>query len=270
MKQSLLLLTIVGTLVSCLNNDNTKNGTNTDKTIEKAETYEQFKVDYSLSGNSLEVSILTDLPDNIQVSLSVSRSYWEKENPSEYSVAYISEQSTIGEWKNTRTIFLDNQKWKDDLVAKQNEMAASGLGFDVDKISDSIKIYAVVQFSNDPYPNFNEKSMGKDEIIFHFPIDVKVETESEYGNFHSLETSKIYSVSKTTPLMPELNPSNPIAAINKMKELAPESRIKILAVKSKSNTPWYEVQAFDKSDKSIGTGWINSTALIGQELRVIK
>ena len=269
MKQSLLILTIVVTLLSCGNNDSTKKET-TDTQTEQSKTYEQFKVNSSLNGNSLDVSIATDLPDNIQISLSVSRSYWEKGNSSEYSVDYISEQSTIGQWKSTRKISLDNQKWKSDLAIKQKEMAASGLGFDVDKISDTIKIYAVVPLSNDPFPNFKEKGMGQDEIALYFPMDGKVETESKYGNYQSLETGKTYSVSKTTPLMPELNPSDPIAAMNKMKELTAESRIKILSVKSKSNTPWYEVNAFDKSDKSVGKGWVNSTALIGQELRVIK
>lgn len=270
MKQSLLFLTIVGILVSCGNNNNAKKETNTEKKIEQTETYEQFQVDYSLNGNSLDISILTDLPDNIQISLSVSRSYWEKGNSPEYSVDYIYEKSTVRQWKSNRKISLDNQKWTSDLATKQKEMAASGLGFDIDKISDTIKVYAVVPFSNDPFPNFKEKGMRQDEIALYFPMDGKVETESKYGNYHSLETGKTYSVSKTTPLMPELNPFDPIAAINKMKELAPESRIEILSVKSKSNTTWYEVIAFDKSDKLVGSGWVNSTALIGQELQVEK
>ena len=270
MKKSILLLTIVGILISCGNNNNTKKETSRDKNTEQSGTYEQFKIDYSLNGNSLDVSIATDLPDNIQVSLSVDRSYWEKGNSSEYSVYYFSEQGTIGQWKSTRAISLNNQKWQFDLSAKQKKLAALGLGFDVDKVSDSIKIYAVVPFSNDPYPNFKEKGMGQNEIVLHYPMNRDIESQSKFGNYQSLKSGETYSVSKTTPLMPELNPSDPIAAMNKMKDLTPESRITILSVKSKSNTPWYEVKAFDKNHKAIGTGWVNSTALIGQELEVIK
>jgi hypothetical protein len=226
MKQNLLLLTIVGTLISCGNNDRTKKETRTDKTKEQSDMYKQFKVDYSLNGGSLDVFISTDLPDNIQVFLTVSRSYWEKGNTSKYSVDYLSEQSTIGQWKSTHTIFIDNQKWQSDLAIKQKDMAASGLGFDVDRISDSIKIYAVVPLSNDPFPNFKEKGMGQVEIVLYFPMDGNVETKSKYGNYQSLETGKTYSISKTTPLLPELNPSDPIAAMSKMIELTPESRIK--------------------------------------------
>lgn len=269
MKQSLLVLTIVGTIVSCTNNQNTNQENKTEKSTKQTETYEQFKVDYSLNGSLLDVSISTDLPDNIEVSLTVSRSYWEKENSSEYSIDYVYEKSTVGQLKNSRTISLDNKKWQADLATKQKDMAVSGLGFDVDKISDSIKIYAVVPYSNDPFPNFKEKGMGQDEIALYFPLDGKVETVSKFGNYQSLEKGKTYSLSKTTPLMPELNPSDPITAMNKMKELSPESRIKILSVKSKSNTTWYEVKAFDKNEKIVGTGWINSTVLIGQELKVI-
>jgi hypothetical protein len=113
----------------------------------------------------------------------------------------------VGKLKKTQTISLDNKKWQADLATKQKDMAASGLGFDVDKISDSIKIYAVVPFSNDPFPNFKEKEMGQDEIALYLPMNGKVETKSKYGNYQSLEKGKTYSVSKTTPLMPELNPS---------------------------------------------------------------
>ncbi|MBX3042870.1 MAG: hypothetical protein KIT33_12110 [Candidatus Kapabacteria bacterium] len=263
-------MTIVGTLVSCGNNKNTDQYHNTEKSNKQVKIYEQFKVDYSLNGNLLDVAILTDLPDDIEVLLTVSRSYWEKGNSSEFSVGYLYEKSTVGKLKSTQTISLDNNKWQADLATKQKDMAVSGLGFDVDKISDSIKIYAVVPFSNNPFPDFKEKGMGQYEIMFYLPINAKVETKSKYGNFQSLEKGRTYSVSKSTPLMPELNPSNPIEAKNKIKELPLESRITILSVKTKNNIPWYEVKAYDRNDNIVGTGWINSTALIGQELKVIK
>jgi hypothetical protein len=35
----------------------------------------------------------------------------------------------------------------------------------------------------------------------------------------------------------------------------------------KRNTPWYEVIAFNQEKQQIGTGWIDSTALLGQKLK---
>ncbi len=267
MTKTLFLFTIVGLVCSCGNNrqeTKTESETNAGNTI-----YEEFKVDCSLQDKTLNLSLKTDLPDDIKVSISVSRSYWEKGNSSEYAVDYLSEQSTIGDWKEVRKILIDDEKWKTDLAKKQEELAAAGLGFDVDRISDSIEIYSVVPHSNDPYPNFKGKYLGKEEIKIHLPIGGTVVKESKYGNYQSLEKGKTYSISKITTLMPEFDPSDPIAAINKMKELVAGSRITILVTKDKNGTPWYEVNATDKKGNKIGKGWINSTALIGQKILVI-
>lgn len=231
--------------------------------------YLEFNIDHSLHGNTMNISLKTDLPDDIKVTLSVSRSYWEKGNSSEYSVDYMSEQSTIGNWKKEHKILINNEKWKSDLASKQQELSAVGLGFDVDRVSDSIEIYAVVPYSNDPYPNFKEKKLVKDEIKIYLPIGRTVAKESVYANYQSLEQGKTYSISKTTPLMQEFESSDAMAAIDKMKELISGNRITILSIKEKNSNPWYEVNVTDKKRNKIGEGWINSTALIGQEIRVI-
>jgi hypothetical protein len=262
-KMTLFLLTIVGLVSSCGNKSQDK------KTTTKSTIYNEFKINHSLQGKTISISLKTDLPDDVKVTVSVSRSYWEKGNSSEYSVDYISEQSTIGEWKKEREILIDDEKWKSDLAKKQQELSLAGLGFDVDRISDSIEIYAVVPYTNDPYPNFKEKDLGKDEIKIHLPIVGAVAMDSKYANYQSLETGKTYSVSKKTPLMPEFEPSDAMAAIDKMKELVSGSRITILSIKEKNGTPWYEVNATDQKGNVIGKGWINSTALIGQEISVI-
>lgn len=269
MKHSTLLITVIAALISCGDGGNINTETVKEVHAEYSKTFSQFRVKSSLNGNSLNLSIASDLPDNIKVSLSVSRSYWQKDNPSEYSLDYLSEQSTIGQWRSNRTISLDNEMWKAKLAAHQKELAPLGLGFEVDKILDSISIYAVVTLSNNPFPNFKEKGMGRHEISIYFPLDGNFENQIRYGNYESLEVGKTYSISTITPLMPELNPSDPIAAMNKIIELKPKSRIKILSVNSISNTPWYEVKAFHQNNKAIGSGWINSNALIGQELRII-
>jgi len=37
-------------------------------------------------------------------------------------------------------------------------------------------------------------------------------------------------------------------------------------IKKKGSTPWYRVRAIDQNEKKIGVGWINSTALLGQNI----
>ena len=74
-----------------------------------------------------------------------------------------------------------------------------------------------------------------------------------------LQIDQEYQLSEKTPLMPELNPIDPISAVQKMKSIPAGGTIKIIEITIKERTPWYHVEA-----KEIGYGWINSIALIGQ------
>ncbi len=79
-----------------------------------------------------------------------------------------------------------------------------------------------------------------------------------------------YCLSRKTPLMPSLNPADPIAAIQQMKQIPKGGVFKVLETVKKRNSPWYKVIAFNQRKQRIGTGWINSTALLGQELKACK
>jgi hypothetical protein len=85
-----------------------------------------------------------------------------------------------------------------------------------------------------------------------------------------LEIGQAYTVSKQTPLMPSHSPADPIAAIQQMKEIPKGGGFKVLEMVKKKTNPWYKVTAFDQREMQIGTGWINSTALLGQELKAYK
>jgi len=47
-------------------------------------------------------------------------------------------------------------------------------------------------------------------------------------------------------------------------ELPPGARISVLAISRKRIATWYQVRASSPSDASLGSGWINGTALYGQ------
>jgi len=81
-----------------------------------------------------------------------------------------------------------------------------------------------------------------------------------------LRKGRAYTVSKETPLMPSHNPADPIAAIQQMKRIPAGGRFRIIGQIQKRNKPWYEVTAWDSKRKKIGRGWINSIALVGQDL----
>ncbi len=77
--------------------------------------------------------------------------------------------------------------------------------------------------------------------------------------YEHLQVGKKYKLSKETPLMPELEPTNPIAALGEVMYIPAGETIEILQVVIKQGTPWYYVNA-----QGIGEGWISSAALRGQ------
>ncbi len=85
-----------------------------------------------------------------------------------------------------------------------------------------------------------------------------------------LKVGQAYMVTKQTPLMPSHSPADPIAALQKMKQIPEGGGFKVHGTFNKNGNPWYRVTAFDQGKKPIGTGWINSTALFRQQLKGYK
>jgi hypothetical protein len=258
----------------------------------------EFKLVIKVTNSTLELSVNTDLPDNTVVMVGVSRSYWERGNSDEYSVDYFSEKSTIGKWKLRQRISIDSEKWKTALRTKQEKMSRIGLGFDVASISDKITVSMVVPINQtDPmFGERNENLTGKavimaskggrtitgkvvgpmyvveDEIEINYPLDSAPVGRSPFPSLNplELENGQAYIVSKQTPLMPSLNPADAMAAIQEMKRIPKGGVFEVLETVKKRNSPWYKVIAFNQRKQQIGTGWINSTALLGQELKAYK
>lgn len=187
----------------------------------------EFNVLTELRGNALDLALQTDLPDNTVVMVSISRSYLEKGSPATYSCDYFSEKSTIGKWKSKHAISLDNAKWRAALRSKQEKMSRLGVGFEVASISDKIEVRMVVPI-NQPDPRFGERNSkltgvkvrtkGLRVVEYEVTIDYPMDSTAAMPPLPSLnpldlDVGQAYVVSKRTPLMPELNPADPLAAL---------------------------------------------------------
>jgi len=246
---------------------------------------DKFELITKVTGSTVAFSVDTDLPDNAVVMVGVSRSYLEKGNPDRYSVDYFSEKSTIGKWKSEHGISIASEDWKMTLRVKQKEMSRLGLGFDVASISDKIMVSMVVPI-NQPDPKFgdqNQNLTGKavrtkgirvveDEIEIDYPLNAPPVGKSPFPSLNPMELKigQAYVVSKQTPLMSSHSPTDPIAAMQQVKQIPKGGGFKVLEVYKEKNNPWYKVTAFNQSTEEIGAGWINSTALLGQQLRAHK
>lgn len=87
----------------------------------------------------------------------------------------------------------------------------------------------------------------------------EAEEKYPFPYYEHLQVGQEYQLSKETPLMPELEPTDPFAALQQIKYIPVGGTIKILQVATKQGSPWYYVNV-----AGIGLGWINSIALMGQ------
>lgn len=90
----------------------------------------------------------------------------------------------------------------------------------------------------------------------------------------SLKVGQTFRLSKQTPLVPEIKPADPLAAMKRTRQLSPGAVIKIMKIERPHGYgAWYYVEARDSTvfveaktgrGNLIGRGWVNSLALMGQ------
>jgi len=229
------------------------------------------------------------LPDNTVLMLSVYRSYTEKDKSDKYQLSYFEKKTTTREWKNKHEIRIDNKSWKNKLYQKQKKLKTIGAASDVSKINKSITISAIVPINqrNPKFGKANSKLSGKavnkngikvieDEKNIYYPLN-KTYQKAKYANPQSLKRNKTYIISKKTPFTPTSNPSDEgkslseiMSDINNIKYVPAGGTITVLSKKKIKNKLYYHVKAYYKNGKSIGKGWIISTALLDQNLKIKK
>lgn len=240
----------------------------------------RFIVSYEVNKDNLKFSLDTDLPDNTILMVSVSRSYFEKGKSDEYVLNYFDEKSTVKKWRKSQTISISSGKWKNNLIMKQKKLSKFGLGFEVKTISDKINIDFVVPFNqkDSRFGKFNSKLMGdavtidevrvvEKRIKFHYPLSIPINKNLQKANIDpfNLQIGETYKLSKLTPLMHKLKPDNPLKSIKNIKYIKAEGIIQVMKL-GYNKSKWYKVITKTNDNGFIGVGWINSVALIGQNI----
>ena len=156
MNQALFLLAISAAITGSKCSDDVGNtASNVGRTEPTGVVANMFDLNWELVGSDLMLSIDTDLPGETEVIVSLRRSYYEVGNSESYARDYFEERSLISRWREPRQIAIDDEAWKADLKAHQDEMAriSSDLAFEIETISNEIEIRAVVH-TNQPDPRF--------------------------------------------------------------------------------------------------------------------
>jgi hypothetical protein len=246
---------------------------------------DRFVIVQSLRGDTLTVSLDTDLPDFTEVMVSVSRSYFEKNSTDELARTYFEEKSTVGGWRQPRQIKISHDTFKTKLQEQQRKTAEVGIGGELERIEADVVIHFTVPMfqSNAAFGNRNSNLTGSamttsgngrivtSEVSVRYPLDAKATAGPQWANRNELVVGRTYLLSRETPLMAELNPADfdaQVSVIASRRSIPANGSITIKKVTAKDGGQWYQVEAHDTRTATIGTGWVNADALIGQQIQV--
>jgi hypothetical protein len=245
----------------------------------------QFEIRHELMGSTLTFWLETDLPDDTNVMVSVWRLYTEAGGVETYTVDYFDEKSKIGKWRQEQTVEIDNVKWKRELEARRQGLARAGEPFTVAAIDDHIEVGFTVPVNqeNPRFGRMNENLVGsvvtqsgpmrlriiRKNIRINFPLDESSDS-TEYASPRDLRVGFTYRLSREIPLMPEFEPQDPLSAAANVKRIPLEGTITVREVRMRGGNPWYQVEAHVPGGREIGEGWVNSIALIGQDIVIVK
>ena len=247
---------------------------------------DRFELRYELVGSDLLLWIDTDLPDEGELSVTVDRQFYEVGVSDAYSREYFHRFEPVSRWREPRRISLNAESWKANLREHQNKMASIGdrMAFEIARIEDSIGIRAILHLiQDDPRfggrgnPNLSGKATSSSgntgvlveaEEFVEFPLaGPPPGSRSVRASYDGLESGESYRLSNKTPLMPVRFVSGRSfeeskAAIGETRYL-PAGTVIHVKVADHGSTSWYQVEVHSHWGVS---GWINSTALIGQEI----
>jgi hypothetical protein len=112
----------------------------------------------------------------------------------------------------------------------------------------------------------------RSEVKVRYPLGAAARPAAlEFGSPEALKPGVKYRLSRETPLAPERHPTDPLRAAALIRPMPAGAIISVLSVDhSDQASPWYRVRAANSSGIALGDGWVNSAALIGQEIKAIE
>lgn len=123
-----------------------------------------FDIRHELQDGRLAVALHTDLGDATKVMVRIARIYHEEGREVSNPVAYVDEASTVGAWRQPRTIDLADEAWTAKLEERQR--AATGTA------SDSVEIDFVVPVNQDPPFEWANANLGGSVVVQNGDIRV--------------------------------------------------------------------------------------------------
>ena len=104
----------------------------------------EFSVVAERAEGGLLVSVVSDLDDRREVTVTVDRIFAAEDSDDERSWRYLQQCGLAGQWRSPTLLPLDDTAWADGLLEKQDSMARLGpdLAFDVEAPSERVRVRA--------------------------------------------------------------------------------------------------------------------------------
>lgn len=228
------------------------------------------EINTTIVENNLHISLNHNLSPNLEAIIKISRLYQEKIDPTKYALDFYFGEGKLSEWSKPREINISREVWEYAFKKKQIELSRYGLGFEVASVDKLIEIEVLI------LSNYNKKKHKYDSLIYKNSkkIENKIKTENITKTVipaldaFSLNPNITYILSaKQTPLMPALQYNGKANYFSNVMYIPMSGKFTIIEINNTYHSqPWYKVNAYDKNDNKIGVGWINSIALVGQNL----
>ncbi|WP_182868653.1 hypothetical protein [Stieleria mannarensis] len=262
---------------------------------------DRFEIQASRMDDTLTISLATDLPDSASMIVSISRSYREVGSSAVYSLDYFSEKATVAEWRSPRTVRVDADRWRRSMKAKQREMAALDLGFDVAAINDTVDVSMVVHINqrDQRFGHKNANLFGKavassglrtirEEKSIPFPLE---ETTRRPANDSFDQSAFFFNPSRkkssgnrddappaVKAKLPEtadfvvgmkgrsfsvsqFPPSNPLSSMRQVRRAPPRAELKIIDSVTQDSVQWVKLECSQFVNLKLWTGWIKRDEL---------
>ncbi|PRP98558.1 hypothetical protein [Enhygromyxa salina] len=233
------------------------------QTLTKGLACTQFEATAEFEDGHLHVDLKTDLPEDVEVSITVTRDYTEVGSEETYSLDYLDDDSKVADWTTGRDFDLSNTAALERFEEKREEWAAMGIDKEINRFSQAIEVWMLIRLSEPKTSGTCKLSESGDleqTWEFKYPLAAKLKPVQTL-NPEGLVKGDRFRLTQETPLMPSPDPADPMAALAQVVMVPAKSLVEVRSVSEVKGSRWYAVNV----NKS--RGWFNSTALIGQDLK---
>jgi len=243
----------------------------------------EFDLIAKFEDGEITVKVKTDLPDSLNPILRVTRRYYQEGEDVEYGISFTNADYTIGQLKKGIKIDVGDSIFINEAEAIRCKMAKFGEGFNVKTIDGQIKIRIT---------NVGKRPGKENSVINHTFKGKRATTNEEGQTFVKLEKfvsapfkatyipnaflnnkadnlpfNQMIVLDRETAVMRKTNVNTLEEILAVTKRIPEGSLIKISGKKLAKGIKGYVVKGYSNKGRFLVSGWINPTALVGQELK---